>query len=170
MHRHTQYKTSINSIMNRRSSTLLARQALGVLIIAIAGVVSFASPAQPGPVPIPNRVSVGPATEALFDLGSPATGPFPSDWFTVPDYTQNTLRRVSLPLPDCQVQVSDCEDIAVLNELDGFNVQPRLSVPFSGPIDVNTVRTPPGPRRKSAGSGVASWIWSRIFSRTAVTL
>src|SRR5262249_31462565 len=27
----------------------------------------------------------------------------------------------------------------VLNELDGFNLQPRLSVPFSGPIDVNSV-------------------------------
>ena len=75
----------------------------------------------------------------LFDLGHPTTGPFPSNVFTVPDRTQNTDRRVNLPYPDCQVYVSDCEDIAVLNELDGFNLQPRLSVPFSGPIDVNTV-------------------------------
>ena len=35
--------------------------------------------------------------------------------------------------------VSDCEDLAVLNELDGFNLQPRLSVPFSGPINPGTV-------------------------------
>src|SRR5262249_22585810 len=65
-------------------------------------------------------------------------GPFPANVFTVPDRTQNTGRHVNLPLPDCRVYVSDCEDIAVLNELDGFNLQPRLSVPFSGPIDVAT--------------------------------
>ncbi len=146
MTRLLQCKTATNSIRNRRTSTLLHRQALGVLIIAIAGIVSFASPAQPVPALVPNRALIGPAnagqgsaTQALFDLDSPTTGPFPSDWFTVPDYTQNTLRRISLPLPNCQVQVSDCEDTTVLNELDGFNVQPRLSVPFSGPIDVNTV-------------------------------
>src|SRR5262249_33725577 len=76
---------------------------------------------------------------ALFDLGQPTTGPFPANVFTVPDRTQNTGRHVNLPLPDCRVYVSDCEDLAVLNELDGFNLQPRLSVPFSGPIDVNSV-------------------------------
>jgi len=27
----------------------------------------------------------------------------------------------------------------VLNTLDGFNLQPRLSIPFDGPIDVSTV-------------------------------
>jgi pimeloyl-ACP methyl ester carboxylesterase len=80
-----------------------------------------------------------PATEAFFGLDSPAAGPFPSDWFTVPDHTNITHRRVSLPLPDCQVYVSDCEDLAVINELDGFNLQPRLSVPFSGPINPGTV-------------------------------
>ena len=30
---------------------------------------------------------------ALFNLNSPSTGPFPSDWFTVPDGSQNTRRR-----------------------------------------------------------------------------
>ncbi len=143
MSRRIHCMTSINSTSSRRPSVLIDRQALWVSIIAIVGIVSFASPAQPGPalraVVGSANAGQGPATEALFDLGSPTTGPFPSDWFTVPDYTQNTLRRVSLPMPDCQVQVSDCEDIAVLNELDGFNVQPRLSVPFSSPIDVKTV-------------------------------
>jgi hypothetical protein len=57
----------------------------------------------------------------------------------VPDPTQNTNRRVSIPLPDCELYVSDCEDLAVINQLDGFNLQPRLSVPFSGPIDASTV-------------------------------
>ena len=81
----------------------------------------------------------GPSTEALFGLDSPTAGPFPSDWFTVADHTNNTHRRVNLPLPNCQVEVSDCEDLVVLNELDGFNLQPRLSVPFSAPIDPYTV-------------------------------
>ena len=39
----------------------------------------------------------------------------------------------------CQVEVSDCEDLEVINTLDGFNLQPRLTIPFSGAIDVNTI-------------------------------
>jgi hypothetical protein len=79
------------------------------------------------------------SVHALFDLSAPVTGPFPSDWFTVADISHNTGRRVSLPLPDCETRRSDCENIAVLNSLDGFNLQPRLSVPFSGSIDANSV-------------------------------
>jgi hypothetical protein len=75
---------------------------------------------------------------ALFNLSAPDTGPFPSDWFTLPDASQQTGRRVDLPLPDCLQRPSDCEDLAVINTLDGFNLQPRLSVPFDGPIDVTT--------------------------------
>jgi hypothetical protein len=76
---------------------------------------------------------------ALFDVNSPSGGPFPSDWYTVPDHTQNTHRRVSLEAPDCAVFVSHCQDIGVINELDGFNIQPRLSIPFTGAIDPTTV-------------------------------
>src|SRR5262249_12366111 len=36
---------------------------------------------------------------------------------------------------------SDHDDITVINTLDGFNLQPRLSIAFSGPIDVNTVNS-----------------------------
>src|SRR6202011_1364771 len=75
----------------------------------------------------------------LFDLNAPDTGPFPSDWFTVSDANQNTGRRVNLPMPDCTEQLSDCEDLAVINTLDGFHLDPRLSIPFDGPIDVTTV-------------------------------
>jgi hypothetical protein len=42
-------------------------------------------------------------------------------------------------MPDCAVQPSDCEDLTVINMLDGFNVEPRLSIPFDGAIDVTTV-------------------------------
>jgi hypothetical protein len=75
---------------------------------------------------------------ALFDLGAPDSGPFPSDWFTQRDSSQLTRRRVNLPMPDCLQRPSDCEDLAVINTLDGFNLQPRLSVPFDGPIDVTS--------------------------------
>jgi hypothetical protein len=91
------------------------------------------------PVVAPTLQPSGETVHALFDLRTPAAGPFPSNWFTVPDPTHNTGRRVNLPFPDRTVFVSDGEDIAVLNELDGFNLQPRLSVPFSGPIDVSSV-------------------------------
>ncbi len=74
-----------------------------------------------------------------FDLSSPSGAPFPSDRFSVPDWTNNTLRRVDLPKPDCTVRPSDCADIAVINTLDGFNTQPRITVPFTGNIDLATV-------------------------------
>jgi hypothetical protein len=74
-----------------------------------------------------------------FDLSSPSGAPFPTDRYTVADPTQLTGLRVDLPRPNCTVRPSDCADIAVLNTLDGFNVQPRLSIPFTGAIDVASV-------------------------------
>jgi Bacterial virulence factor lipase N-terminal len=79
------------------------------------------------------------SVQALFGLSAPQSGPFPSDHFTNPDPTQNTGLRIALPKPDCAIRPSDCEDIDVLNELDGFNLQPRLSIPFDGLIDVASV-------------------------------
>jgi hypothetical protein len=83
----------------------------------------------------------GPQTRvrALFNLDVKTEAPFPTNWFTVPDRSNLTNRRVHLPLPDCKVSVSDCEDQNVINELDGFNLQPRLSIPFDGSIDVHSV-------------------------------
>lgn len=65
--------------------------------------------------------------------------PFPTNLLTAPDAAQITGLRVDLPTPDCATNPSDCADVAVLDGLDGFNVQPRLSIPFSGPIDTSTV-------------------------------
>jgi len=73
------------------------------------------------------------------DLSSPSGAPFPTDRYTVADATQLTGVRVDLPKPNCAVRPSDCADIDVLNTLDGFNVQPRLSIPFTGGIDVASV-------------------------------
>jgi hypothetical protein len=64
--------------------------------------------------------------------------PFPTNLDTRIDLTQLTGLRVALPKPDCTVQPSDCADIDVLNSLDGFSVDARVSIPFSGPIDPTT--------------------------------
>src|SRR6266853_1892137 len=77
--------------------------------------------------------------KAGFDLSAPDRGPFPSDRFTVEDEDQLTRRRVDMPLPECATFPSECVELEVVNTLDGFNPQPRLSVPFSGAIDPNTV-------------------------------
>ena len=75
--------------------------------------------------------------------GGPSDGPFPSDRFTELDKTQNTCQHVSLPvsLPamDCASQPSECLERGMLNQFDGFNTKPRISIPFSGPIDLSTV-------------------------------
>lgn len=60
---------------------------------------------------------------------------FPSDSLTVPDPEQLTGRRVALPLPDCATHPTDCNTVRLLNELDGFDLDPRLALRFDGPVD-----------------------------------
>jgi hypothetical protein len=74
-----------------------------------------------------------------FDLDSKDGSPFPTDRFTIEDNTQLTGLRVNLPKPNCATEPSECADISILNTLDGFNPQPRLSIPFDGAIDPRTV-------------------------------
>src|SRR5215470_15957440 len=97
------------------------------IVLTIAVLVATASP------------SLAAGVTAVFDLASPEAGPFPSNIYTLPDHSQNTGLRVHMPKPNCAVRPSDCADIDVLNTLDGFNLQPRITVSFSGPIDVTTV-------------------------------
>ena len=67
---------------------------------------------------------------------SPSAGPvFPSDSLTVKDATQATGRRVALPLPDCTARPSDCHEIRLLNQLDGFDLDPRIAISFREPVD-----------------------------------
>jgi hypothetical protein len=68
-----------------------------------------------------------------------ALQPFPTNLQTVPDATQPTGLHVQLPTPNCATAPSDCADVALINGLDGFNLQPRISVPFSAPVDLATV-------------------------------
>src|SRR5690242_2895253 len=73
-------------------------------------------------------------------LGATTVGQlFPSNLYTAPDATQVTGIHVALPQPNCATNASDCADVASLDQLDGFNIQPRLTIPFSAPIDPNTI-------------------------------
>ena len=75
-----------------------------------------------------------------FDLSTPSVGPFPTDFLTMPDPSQKTSLRINLPLPDCTAQPNNCAEATALNQLDGFALQPRISVQFSGPIDPTTLQ------------------------------
>jgi hypothetical protein len=98
----------------------------------------------------------------LSALSATSTGqPFPTNLYTVPDASQITGLRVDLPKPECTTHPSDCADIAVLDTLDGFNIQPRISIPFSGPIDLSTVSSSTiflvGPGDDVVGINQAVW-------------
>jgi hypothetical protein len=94
-------------------------------------------------MPIWLRVAVTTAIALAFPAaalaGTTALQPFPTNLDTVADSSQVTGLRVNVPPPPCATFPSDCADDAVLNTLDGFNIQPRIRIPFSGPIDVSTV-------------------------------
>ena len=74
------------------------------------------------------------ATE-LFPRIAKATSVFPSNALTVRDPAQRTGRRVALPLPDCAVRPTDCNSVRLLNQLDGFDLDPRLALTFDRPVD-----------------------------------
>ena len=79
-------------------------------------------------------------TKVDFDPTNPEIGPFPSDYLTTPDARQRTGRRVNLPLPDCATRSSDCAEIALLNQFDGFNQNTRITLRFTGAIEPETLR------------------------------
>jgi hypothetical protein len=77
---------------------------------------------------------------------------FPDNAFTTRDPTQVTSRRINFrqgidyPIVDGVVQsactsadYSICDAFAELNKLDGFDLQPRVTVPFNGAIDLSSV-------------------------------
>ncbi|MEP6978190.1 MAG: hypothetical protein ABI948_09070 [Thermoleophilia bacterium] len=92
--------------------------------------------------------------------------PFPTNLQTVADATQATGLRLSLPLPNCAARPSDCADVAVLNTLDGFSLQPRISIPFSGAIDLNTVSSDTVFLADASGNriGINQTIWEPLSS------
>jgi dienelactone hydrolase len=68
-----------------------------------------------------------------------ATAIFPSDRHTTADPAQLTGRRVSLAMPSCPSDPSGCDDVTLLNQLDGFSVNPRLAITFDGAIKIESV-------------------------------
>ena len=58
-------------------------------------------------------------------------GPFPSNLHTVRDPELATGRRANLP-PVASELVSENQDIQALNQLDGFSMRPRMTIPFTG--------------------------------------
>jgi hypothetical protein len=77
---------------------------------------------------------------------------FPSNAFSVRDRSQTTNRRVNFSLgldyptvggklrKKCTTATySICDAFAQLNKLDGFDLQPRVTVPFTGAIDIKSV-------------------------------
>ena len=82
----------------------------------------------------------GANTKIDFDPRNPNLGPFPTDYLTTPDARQRTGLRVNLPLPDCATRSSDCGETALLNQLDGFHQNARITLHFSGVIQPETLR------------------------------
>ena len=81
-------------------------------------------------------------TTVLYQPALLKVGPFPSNVTTVADPAQSTGLRVNLPSTSdvCDpLSPSVCSNSALLNQLDGFSVNPRLMVCFSATIDPVTL-------------------------------
>src|SRR6185437_8430528 len=94
-------------------------------------------------------------TTALYEPASLVVGPFPSNVTTVADRAQGTGLRVNLPSSndacDPSVSPSVCSNSALLNQLDGFSVNPRLMVCFSAAVNPATLHD--GIKIISVGNG-----------------
>ena len=105
---------------------------------------------------------------------------FPSDRQTVPDPRQSTGRRVALAQPDCGVDPAGCDEIRLVNELDGWSVNPRLAMHFSGPVALDSVTKasafilPLVPEPLSSPIGLAQLVWDgashTLYARPARAL
>src|SRR3954452_17527253 len=103
-----------------------------VAVLAAAVVTSGALPALPA--------TAATGSVSLRSGSTPDTRPFPDNTFTVADSTQVTGRRVALPTAGCDAQGrSLCDDLAMINQLDGFDIRPRVTLPFTAPVDLTTV-------------------------------
>ena len=89
----------------------------------------------------------------------------PSDRQTVPDPRQSTGRRVALALPDCAVDPAGCDEIRLVNELDGWSVNPRVAIRFSGPVALDSFTKasafilPLAPEPLASPIGLGQLVW-----------
>ncbi len=83
-------------------------------------------------------------TTALYQPTSLTVGPFPTNALSVPDPDQSTGIRIDLPPSsdscDPSASPSVCSNTALLNQLDGFSVNPRIMVCFSAAVDPGTLQ------------------------------
>ena len=90
---------------------------------------------------------------------------FPSDQQTVPDPRQSTGRRVALALPDCAVDAAGCDEIRLVNELDGWSINPRVAIRFSGPVALDSLTkasafiVPLAPEPLASPIGLGQLVW-----------
>lgn len=81
-------------------------------------------------------------TTVLFQPTSPTVGPFPTNALTVAASSQKTGLQVNLPAPSGCTPAStalQCVNVELLNQLDGFSVNPRITVCFSAAVNVSTL-------------------------------
>ena len=101
--------------MQQRRSHRAAASVVGALALtaalSVTAAPALAAPQRPAPVSV-----------------------FPSDSLTVADPGQVTGRRVALSTADCGQPVA-CGLVQQLDQLDGFDLDPRIAVQFSGPVD-----------------------------------
>jgi hypothetical protein len=64
---------------------------------------------------------------------------FPTDRLTEADPRQLTGRRVHLSRANCLEAPSSCDEIGLLNGLDGWSVNPRMTLAFTEPIALGSV-------------------------------
>lgn len=110
----------------RRSRRAGAALAVAPLVLPVA-LLAAASPA-----------SAAPAADAHRPGRASSVTLFPSDDLTVRDRGQLTGRRVALPATACG-SLSGCGAVARIDELDGFDLDPRLALHFDAPVDVADV-------------------------------
>ncbi len=81
---------------------------------------------------------VGGATAAGASTARPTArvlSAFPSDRLTVPDRSQLTGRRVALPVTGCSTSPTTCNELRLIDQLDGFDLDPRLALRFDRAVD-----------------------------------
>jgi dienelactone hydrolase len=64
---------------------------------------------------------------------------FPTDQLTEADPRQLTGRRVHLSLVKCVAAPSTCDEISLLNDLDGWSVNPRMTLAFTGRVALDSI-------------------------------
>src|SRR3954469_436477 len=86
---------------------------------------------------------------------------FPTDRLTVHDSLQVTGRRVKLPLTGCAKHQSQCDAYRLADQLDGFDVDPRIAFRFDRKVNLRKARAGITLRSAKGGGriGVDRLVW-----------